>query len=262
MTKYENIPEEIASLPQWVCSRADSKVPMQALINKAASSSNPETWTHLNTALLAVAEGLYDYCGFVFADNGIVGIDIDAGLDDDGFMSPIAADIIGACKSYTERSKSGRGFHILVKGDIPFKGKNNRSGVEIYKQSRYFIMTGDTVLYSQIEENQDALDMIVAKYFPETVKDGNSNKRCDRIYSPEWETPKNGRLKLRPVYPRIPDGCRNICLTSVAGVLHNIGYSRKQIWDELNYANITACEPCLPDRELVQIVNSVTRYKR
>ena len=261
MTHYENIPDEITSLPQWVCTRDESKVPMKAFENEAASSTNPNTWSTFDTALSAVSEGFYDYCGFVFADNGLVGIDIDCGYDEEGLLSTMAADIIGKCHSYTEKSKSGRGFHIILCGDIPFQGKNNLAGVEIYKSSRYFIMTGDTLLYRSIEENQEAIDFVVENYFPETRQEKEKSFN-GRIYSPIWELPENNRIKLRPVYPRIPDGSRNICLTSLAGMLHNQGYSKQQIYEEISYANTVACDPSLDKNELRTICNSVTRYKR
>lgn len=262
MNHYENIPEELKKLEQWVCTHDGSKVPMKAFENEAASSTNPETWSDFSTALEVVEKGYYDYCGFVFADNGIVGIDIDMGYDEDGLMSQLAADIIGHCESYTEKSKSGRGFHILLRGTLPFKGKNNLAGVEIYKAARYFIMTGDTLLYRSIEENQDAIDYVVEKYFPEQREEKANTQYGSRIYSPVWELPKNNRIKLRPVYPRIPAGSRNICLTSLAGMLHNLGYSKQQIYDELVYANTVACDPSLGKNELRTICNSVTRYKR
>lgn len=47
-----------------------------------------------------------------------MGIDIDDGYDQDGFLSPLAAEIIGMYESYTEKSKSGRGFHILLRGTL------------------------------------------------------------------------------------------------------------------------------------------------
>lgn len=262
MSRYENIPAELTSLDQWVCTRNDSKVPMNALMNEAASSTNPDTWASFAEATESVDAGHYDHIGFVFNDNGIIGIDIDAGFDEEGFLSVLAADIIGKCKSYTEKSKSGRGFHILLKGTLPFKGKNNLRGVEIYKSARFFIMTGDTLLYDTIIENQEAIDYIVEKYFPETRAESNDKVLNSRIYTPIWELPQGTRIKLRPVYPRIPDGCRNICLTSLAGMLHNQGYTKQQIYDELVYANTVACDPVLPKSELQTIVNSVTRYRR
>lgn len=258
----DRLPKEITDLEQWVCTQGDNKIPIQANNGFSASSTNPMTWTCFNEAREVVDNGQFDYVGFVFDNNGIVGVDIDDGYDDDGFLSSLACDIIGKCKSYTEKSKSGKGFHILVKGDIPFKGRNNRKGVEIYKQARFFIMTGDVLLYDTIVENQEAIDYILDKYFPE-MRDTETNKPIySRIYTPTWEKPNNSQIKLRPVYPRIPDGCRNISLTSLAGMLHNQGYTPRQIYDELVYCNTVACDPMLDDREVKAIVNSVTRYKR
>ena len=169
---------------------------------------------------------------------------------------------LGKCKSYTEKSRSGRGFHIIMRGSLPFKGKNNLNGVEIYKASRYFIMTGEVMLYEDICENQFAIDYVVEKYFAEVQREATPKALTNRVYIPRWDKPQNGRIKLRPIYPRIPNGCRNICLTSLAGMLHNQGYSRDQIYDELIYCNTVACDPCLDRSEIRTIVNSVTRYKR
>ena len=264
MVSYNNIPEELKNLNQWVSAREGSKTPMKSWENEAASSTNPRTWSSFETALESYEMGLYDYCGFVFNDNGLVGIDIDDGFDEDGFMSVLGADIVGKCKSYTEKSRSGRGFHILLRGNLPFKGKNNLAGVEIYRTARYFIMTGDVVLYKDIIENQEAIDYVVEKYFA-GVREENTEVCVgrDKIYCPVWREPIcEGRIKLRPVYPRIPDGSRNICLTSLAGMLHNQGYSKEQIYDEISYANTVACDPPLDNNELRSICNSVTRYKR
>ena len=176
-------------------------------------------------------------------------------------MSELAADIIGKCQSYTEKSKSGRGFHILLRGNLPFKGKNNLKGVEIYKSSRFFIITGDVLLFNKIEENQEAIDYIVEKYFPE-MREGESNRITNnRIYTPIW-VKTEGKIGLRPEYPPIPDGTRNISLTSIAGQWHSLGYNRTEIYRELLYVNSVACNPPLDINEIQSIVNSVTRYKR
>jgi hypothetical protein len=263
MINYDNIPEELKRLKQWVCVAGNSKVPMQANLFYPASSTNPATWATFDEAVAAVRNGWYDYIGFVFNDNGIVGIDIDDGYTDDGYISQLASDIVRLCGSYTEKSKSGRGFHIFVKGDIPFKGKNNLAGVEIYKTARFFIMTGNAVAdVKYIRWNQWALDKIVGKYFPET-REPKKTSFTPRVYNPVWECPKGcKRVRIKPHYPTIPDGCRNICLTSLAGMMHSIGYSKGQIYRELQYANSTACKPPLDDGELRSICNSVTRYQR
>lgn len=120
---------------------------MQTGQKKAASSVLPDTWGTFDCAVLNVANGIYDGIGYVFNDDGLIGIDIDDGFSE-GLLNPLAADIIGHCGSYTEKSRSGRGVHILLKGSLPFKGRNNRAGVEIYRSGRYFIMTGKVIIYS------------------------------------------------------------------------------------------------------------------
>jgi hypothetical protein len=259
--RYDNIPDELKRLNQWVCVKEGSKVPMQATGPFPASSTNQATWSSFEEAVFAVESGHYDYIGFVFNDNGIVGIDLDDAFDY-GIASPMANDIGHLCSSYMEVSKSGTGLHIFVKGDIPFKGKNNLAGVEMYKTARFFIMTGDVLGFEYLISNQGALDQIVEKYFSET-RDRKTATATPRIYTPEWDCPKGSkRVRIRPNYPMIPDGCRNICLTSLAGMMHSIGYSKGQIYRELQYANNTACRPPLHDSELKSICNSVTRYQR
>ena len=259
--RYLNIPAELRKEKAWVNVWDSSKVPMQATVRKAASSSNPDTWSHYIDAERNVQHGYYDGLGYVFHDTGVVGIDIDDGFSD-GLLNPLAADIIGHCQSYTEKSRSGRGVHILVRGSLPFKGKNNRNGVEIYKSSRYFIMTGKVLIYKEITENQAAIDYVVEKYFPDAPKESSDNSVPQRIYSPVYHKPENGKLTLKPEYPPITSGSRNLSLTSLAGQLHNQGYSKADIFKELLYANSVACKPPLDRSEVELIVNSVTRYRR
>ena len=276
MINYDNIPQELRVLKQWVCANESSKVPMQATRPFPASSTDPSTWASFEDALWAVEHGHYDYIGFVFNNNGIVGIDLDdaveyveafslASVSIERYRGPstLAYEFLDLCKSYAEISKSGTGLHIFVKGDIPFKGKNNLAGVEMYKTARFFIMTGDVYKNCfHIEENQEALDTIVEKYFPET-RGRKTAAVTPRIYNPQWDHTKgNKRIRIKPNYPVIPDGCRNICLTSLAGMMHSIGYTKGQIYRELQYANSTACKPPLLDSELRCICNSVTRYQR
>lgn len=263
MNAFENIPAELRELNQWVVVDADSKCPLNPKNGSAGSSSDQNSWASYEEAVHRVEGGDADNIGFVFDDNGLVGIDIDIGFDEDGFLSPTAVDILGRCRSYTEKSRSGRGFHVILKGKLPFTGKNNKKGVEIYRDSRYFITTGDVLLFREIIENQEAVDYVVETYFKEEEKDGSGGRFGSRVYSPKWELPEEGkRIRLRPEYPRIPSGCRNICLTSLAGMLHSQGYDPVRIYDELCYCNQIACDPRLDDYEVESITRSVTRYKR
>ena len=70
------------------------------------------------------------------------------------------------------------------------------------------------------------------------------------------------KIALKPEYPPITPGSRNLSLTSLAGQMHNQGYSKAEIYKELLYANSVACQPPLDRSEVELIVNSVTRYRR
>lgn len=257
---YEAIPHELKQERAWVNVWNTSKIPMQSTKRKAASSVVPDTWSSFEKAEAATVSGSYDGIGYVFHDTGLVGIDIDIGFDGP-FLSRVSVDIMGACRSYTEKSRSGRGVHILVRGRLPFTGKNNRTGVEIYQSSRYFIMTGKVLIYQKIVENQEAIDYVLGKYFQD-VERASSGSMVHRIYTPIYTKPEFGKIPVRPYYPPILEGGRNVSLTSLAGQMHNQGYSKGQIYRELLFANQQACSPPLPEAEVQLIVNSVTRYRR
>ena len=72
---YLNIPAELREEKAWVNVWEGSKVPMQATVRKAASSSNPNTWSNYIDAEHNVQHGYYDGLGYVFHDTGVVGID-------------------------------------------------------------------------------------------------------------------------------------------------------------------------------------------
>lgn len=257
---YEQIPEELKLEQAWVNVYNYKKCPMQTDCYKGASVLAPDTWGTFEQAVHNTKLSVYDGIGYVFHNNGVLGIDIDCGFDDEGFLSIPAIDIIRRCRSYTERSRSGRGFHILVRGEIPFKGKNNMQGIEIYKDSRYFIMTGKKFMYSDIIENQEAVDYILRTYFSDDDKQEKNEE--NRIYNPVYAKPEGKTIQLRPHYPSIQEGGRHISLVSLAGQLHSQGYGKGHLYKELLYANTHACKPPLPIPEIERIVESVAKYRR
>ena len=138
MNQYENIPEELKQLPQWICHR--NKVPFNPATGKAAKAGQPDTWARFEDAVKA--SGSFGGIGFEFNNNGIVGIDLDKVIADDGTVSDEADEIVAMLDSYTEYSPSGKGLHIFVKGDILVDGRK-KGFIEMYKAKRYFTMTGN-----------------------------------------------------------------------------------------------------------------------
>lgn len=84
----------------------------------------------------------YHGIGFAFLPgDGLIGIDIDGAVDDDGVVSERCQSIIAACGSYTEYSPSGRGVHIIVAGTSE-TFKDNRIGLEVFCGRQFFTCTG------------------------------------------------------------------------------------------------------------------------
>lgn len=255
------IPPELTTLDRWVCASDKSKTPMRAFEWKAASTTDPDSWADYACARQTVKNGVYDYVGFVFAGDGYVGIDLDRGYDSDGFITPEAAEVIKRFSSYTEESRSGRGFHIITKGTLPFTGRNNRRGMEVYASGRYFILTGKTVVFADIRENQPALDWLIETHFADCLRETDSPTRAPRQYSPVWHMPPDGKLPLRPDYPPVGEGSRNMSLLSLGGMLRETGYDKTQVYAELLRMNARACEPPLSEYEVRQVCDSVMRYQ-
>lgn len=150
MNKYENLPESLKELKQWVCFKLEfndkkgkaDKIPKNALTGYNAKSNDPDTWTDFETAVAAVDKYGFDGIGIQFA-NGIFGVDLDNVIQN-GELTAEAQDIIRTMNSYTEYSPSGKGIHILARGTIP--GKDRRKGnVEMYSEGRFFTVTGNIV---------------------------------------------------------------------------------------------------------------------
>lgn len=138
MNQYKNIPEELKQIPQWVCHR--NKIPFNPVTGAAAKAGQPDTWSSYGDAVKASDN--YDGIGFEFNNNGIVGVDLNKVISEDGTLSAEAAEIVAMLNSYTEYSPSGKGLHIFVNGDIPVDGRK-KGFIEMYKAKRYFTVTSN-----------------------------------------------------------------------------------------------------------------------
>ena len=188
---FENIPERLKAIDQWVCwgkPGKPPKVPYNPVTGYPAKAGQPETWTSFNKAVEAVKAGEYKGVGFEFNNNGIVGIDLDTVRDPQtGYIDPTAVEIITDLDSYTEISASGYGFHILVQADLkldkhktrlpdnkikryevdPKIGENRRKRpeIEVYNEYRYFAFTGDRYGENKTVEERNAITKATVDYY-------------------------------------------------------------------------------------------------
>ena len=141
--QLQNIPEEIKE-SGFFCIH-QNKIPL-------AKTNDKSTFKTFTQIIKEVKEGQGVGIGLF---DSLCGIDIDHCIDNEGNLSETARDIIKTIDSYSEKSPSGKGVHILFKcnnqqkidSDSYYK-KNSSKGVEIYQgkiDSRYFTLTGDKI---------------------------------------------------------------------------------------------------------------------
>jgi putative DNA primase/helicase len=145
--KAESIPEELRVRPQWVVWKAvgdkPDKVPYSARTGRKASSSDLLTWSTFEEALEAYENGDFAGLGFVFSSaDPYTGIDLDNCVDENGEIALWALEIVRYFDSYTELSATGTGLHIIVRGEVPNRRKDE---VEVYSSKRFFTVTGHAV---------------------------------------------------------------------------------------------------------------------
>jgi len=141
------IPDALKKLNQWVVwsyrlvDGKFKKPPLNPRTMRDASTNDPSTWADFAAALAVYEDGKADGIGIVMrAGSGVVGIDLDRCIDENGNVEPNALRIVEMINSYTELSPSGTGLHIFALAELPVA---RRSGpVELYGTSQYLTVTG------------------------------------------------------------------------------------------------------------------------
>lgn len=163
---YSRIPQEMRQVNNWICWRAEpdpkshsgiKKLPVNPLTGRNASTNNPDTWSSFSDAVNAAPR--FSGIGFVFAGSGFFGIDI----DDMPLDSDEVREIVDTMQTYTERSQSGNGLHLIARGSLP--GDDMRRGkIEMYAKNRYFVMTGDQLGEYGIRDCTETIRPIYERY--------------------------------------------------------------------------------------------------
>jgi len=147
MIDFDSIPAELKGIPNWILWRSEermgkiTKIPYRSTGSRA-SSTDPATWGAFGfiESALEREPNLWSGIGFVL-QSPYVGIDFDHCINEDGQINPEVAKIIGRLDSYSEKSPSGKGIHVIAKGRI---ARSRRCPLfEIYQGSRYFTVTGN-----------------------------------------------------------------------------------------------------------------------
>ena len=169
---FQNIPLGLRSVPRWTLwnyvligegdTQRWSKLPVQPT-GKAASSTNPATWTDFLSAEAAYLTGRFDGIGFVFTgDDHIIGVDLDDCFDDlnNQFTNAELKGIADGIQGYMEISPSGTGVKIFTLADLQGAHVDHDKGLEIYPKGRYFTVTGHKISGELPTQLQDITHLI------------------------------------------------------------------------------------------------------
>lgn len=164
---FDCIPLELRERPQWVVWRVEhvngklTKVPYTPNTIRHARTNDANTWRAFDECVAAVRAKQWDGIGFVFTEaDDYTGIDFDRA--DDPQMVAYQTQWAQRLNSYSERSPSGQGLHVIVKGRVP-KGIKSKCKIEAYSVGRFFTMTGDVFHDAPIADRSPELNALWAE---------------------------------------------------------------------------------------------------
>ena len=142
LVQFQNIPEPLKD-SRFCCWKRvirdgrPTKMPINPLTGRAASTNAPETFGSLDQAKAAYERGGYDGVG-ILVGGSIAAFDIDHCIQEDGTMNALASDVLAAFSDcYVETSPSGTGLRgfFTVRQDFS------------YDRAKYYIKHGDLEIY-------------------------------------------------------------------------------------------------------------------
>jgi len=156
----QNVPPELRERNCWLL-WADGKIPIYAPTGSNRwhtldSAEDRALLVDFETAAKALPK--IPRCrGFGIAlGDGLAGLDFDSCYTD-GVLDARVARVIAAANSWTEKSLSGNGVHVLGWGSFPaFKTK----GAECYSSKRFFITVGSVILQAHLADLTEAAALV------------------------------------------------------------------------------------------------------
>lgn len=178
MSLFDNIPQELKELPQWLVWRLElndegkwTKRPYRSKRPfTLADPTDPSTWSTFDKAAASNAKPNFNLngIGFVLCEKDpYTFIDFDHVICD-GKLEDWAQAYVAKIGSYAEVSQSGTGIHIVTRAVSPCKKGRKLGQCEIYDHDRYMICTGDVWGDNlTLRDAQDEVNEFYAWAFPE-----------------------------------------------------------------------------------------------
>lgn len=169
MIEFGSIPDRL-KIKRWAISTKGQKIPCQ--INGALAKSNdPNTWATFEDAEIAYQRNQDKYCGIAYAiqqSDGLVFIDLDDCIDENGNIADWARDIVDTADTYTELSVNKTGLHLIGEADIEIYFDDSvlpKKNIEAYSCKHFMTITGNIFEnHSVINKRQAEIQEIIKTY--------------------------------------------------------------------------------------------------
>jgi hypothetical protein len=171
MSAFAEVPAELRELPRWIVWRWGKLDPKTGKrkkppycpgdLRRHASSTDPTTWGTFEQVVELLDRGKADGIGYAAAPPYVF-IDLDEELSEADRGA-----IMVALDSYSERSPSGTGYHVVVTASLNGRGRHPQ-GIGVFQEARFFYFTGEHVpgTPTTIEERQAQLERVLAEFLP------------------------------------------------------------------------------------------------
>ena len=222
------LPDKIKEAGRFCCWRYEqrndkqTKVPYHPITGERAKSNDPDSFTGFQEAVAALNNGSIDGLGIGMM-NGVCAIDLDHCIDDSGTYSLIAREIVDLMHSYTERSPSGKGLHILFEAkNFAYDTQryyimNHAQGIEIYVAgvtNKYVTVTGDGCTQHGFGDRSHELQLVLDKFMrrpeahtpPQTYAGNAINAVNSSVLSDDELLKLAGRSKNGAAFQRLWSG--------------------------------------------------------
>lgn len=242
---FEVIPQEMKEVPQWFLWKAKdtgrtdgklAKYPTDINGNKISWNDTDNLYTF--DEIKKVYESSEDFAGISFnvAGSGLTVIDIDMNVDiETGEITEIKPTEKPFLKAgYVEKSVSGRGYHIVLQGDLPSKireEKNvydkNGNKLEVFHNRGYIAMTGDVYNnHSQIdtkETSKQFINYLGQNYSAKINAPSESHTEAHTEQSFDLDSYNQPKVEMKDVY--------GLWLNTGSNILKTKGISKKALWE-------------------------------
>ena len=156
-------------MKRYLLWRLADKVPLDPATCLPCNPTDPTLWVGRSAAEAAATLHGHGVALALSDDDNTYCIDIDDALQADGTWSALAVELVQACMgAYVEVSQSGRGLHIIGRGEVPpHSCKCAAHKIELYTEARYIALTGSAAVGSMDHVTPaDTLAALVAEYWP------------------------------------------------------------------------------------------------